>query len=84
DARLREVAALVTDVSMPEMDGIALAVALRKRRPALPVLLVSGYAPGLEEPTLPGGLSARRLTKPFEPDQLAAEVRELIDQANAA
>ncbi|TPG61339.1 response regulator [Roseomonas nepalensis] len=36
--------ALVTDITMPGMDGLALARALRARRPGLPVVLVSGYA----------------------------------------
>ena len=35
---------LVSDVSMPGMDGVALARAARLVRPGLPVLLLSGYA----------------------------------------
>jgi two-component system cell cycle sensor histidine kinase/response regulator CckA len=37
-------AALVSDVAMPGMDGLALARALRQRWPGLPVVLLSGYA----------------------------------------
>jgi DNA-binding NtrC family response regulator len=33
---------LVSDVSMPEMDGIALAKALRERNPNCKVILISG------------------------------------------
>ncbi|MBI0535400.1 response regulator [Roseomonas sp. KE2513] len=36
--------ALVSDISMPGTDGVALARALRARRPDLPVILTSGYA----------------------------------------
>ena len=36
---------LLSDIAMPgAMDGVALAFALRKRFPALPVLLTTGYA----------------------------------------
>ncbi len=34
---------VVTDYNMPEMSGVALATALHQQRPALPVLLTSGY-----------------------------------------
>ena len=34
---------LVTDVVMPGMSGVELAVAARERRPGLPVVFVSGY-----------------------------------------
>jgi PAS domain S-box-containing protein len=58
---------LVTDHLMPGMSGAQLALALRRERPELPVLIVSGYADaeGIE-PALP------RLTKPFRNAELAA------------
>ena len=41
----KRIDAVVSDVVMPgRMDGFALARALRDRHPALPVLLVTGYA----------------------------------------
>ena len=36
--------ALVTDLSMPKMNGVELAHRLRERDPKLPVLVVTGYA----------------------------------------
>lgn len=35
---------LVSDITMPEMDGIALAHAARARLPELPIVLMTGYA----------------------------------------
>jgi two-component system cell cycle sensor histidine kinase/response regulator CckA len=65
---------LVTDVTMPgEMDGLALADALRRAMPDLSVVLVSGYG----ERTVGEGLSGRRyafLEKPFRMKALLAAV----------
>ncbi|MBR0683103.1 response regulator [Roseomonas eburnea] len=67
---------LVTDVTMPgEMDGLALADAMRARIAGLSVVLVSGYA----EATVGDGLAGRGirfLEKPFRMADLAAAVAE--------
>jgi signal transduction histidine kinase len=73
---LRGVSLLVTDVVMPGMDGTALARELRARRPELPVLFVSGYAPPLLEA---GAVEAPLLSKPYAPEQLLVRVRGLLD-----
>jgi two-component system cell cycle sensor histidine kinase/response regulator CckA len=73
---------LLTDVVMPEMSGVALAAALRRRRPDLRVLYMSGYT---EEEIVrrgdvgEGGLPL--LQKPFTGDQLARLVRQSLDAA---
>jgi two-component system cell cycle sensor histidine kinase/response regulator CckA len=65
---------LVTDVTMPgEMDGIALAEALRERLPGLRVVLVSGYAAATVGEGL-AGKGVRFLEKPFRMAELAAAV----------
>ncbi len=69
--------ALVSDVVMPGMDGIALAARLRERLPGLPVLLVSGYA----EVALGRDLAAeglRLLPKPYGLSDLVAELRAIL------
>lgn len=69
---------LVSDVTMPgEMDGVALAEALRARLPGLPVVLASGYA----ERAVGEGLSGRGvryLEKPFRMAELVAAVAEAV------
>lgn len=71
---------LVTDLVMPGITGKALADQMRKARPGLKVLYVSGYSPEAldQEALLANG--AQFLPKPFEPDQLSAHVRAVLDQ----
>ena len=59
---------VITDQAMPVMTGTQLIEILRAKRPALPVILATGYA------ELPHGLSASigRLSKPFTQRALAA------------
>lgn len=62
---------VVSDVSLPGMDGLALIRALRETQPGLPALLVSGYAAA----ALGVDLAAERigfLAKPFSPAELLA------------
>ena len=69
-----EITALVTDVRMPRLDGVALAAALRAMDEPPPLLFVSGFMGGGE---LPGPF----LAKPFPPEALLAAVRRLIATA---
>ena len=62
---------------MPGLDGLGLAAALRARYPALPVLLVSGYA----EAALGRDLAAegiRLLPKPYGLADLVTELRSIL------
>ncbi|MFG0318057.1 MAG: CHASE domain-containing protein [Planctomycetota bacterium JB042] len=70
---------LLTDVVLPEgMNGIELARAFRERYPDLPVLFISGYSDAEE---LRESRLGRLLPKPFRREQLAREVREVLDGA---
>jgi CheY-like chemotaxis protein len=69
-----EITALVTDIRMPRLDGLALAARLRAMEESPPLLFVSGFMGGGE---LPGPF----LAKPFPPEALLAAVRRLIATA---
>ncbi|ONF97314.1 response regulator [Sphingomonas jeddahensis] len=66
---------LVTDHLMPGMSGAELAQNARALHPALPILVVSGYA---EEEGITPDLP--RLTKPFRNADLAASLLALLPQ----
>ncbi len=76
---LADVDVLVTDLVMPGMDGLALAAELRRSLPALPVLLITGYAPGPLE--LPGDGHHELMRKPFAGDELIERVARLLASA---
>ena len=76
--RVRAIDLLVTDVMMPEMTGVELARRASEARPALPILLVTGYA------DLPkGGQKLPRLSKPFSLAQLEVAVKSAVGHAAA-
>jgi CheY-like chemotaxis protein len=67
---------MITDYSMPGMNGAELGRAARELFPDLPILVASGYA---ELP--PGaGIDLPRLGKPYSQSQLAAEIGRLMAQ----
>lgn len=69
---------VVSDVVMPEMDGPTLLRELRKTRPDLKIIFVSGYAEDAFQKNLPEGESFAFLPKPFSLKQLATAVKEAL------
>lgn len=67
---------VVTDMSMPERDGLDLARALLDRKLSVPVLIASGY-PADETELLPANVVGV-VEKPFQYKALAERIREII------
>jgi CheY-like chemotaxis protein len=72
---------LLTDVRMPELGGRELAAALRRERPDLPVVFVSGYA---QSETRGAGERELFVAKPFVAPELQSAVRQVLDAARSA
>jgi PAS domain S-box-containing protein len=70
---------LVTDVAMPEVSGIELAAALRKQRPNVRVLYVSGYTENADLLSTPLGADTHFLAKPFLPGDLTRTVTAILE-----
>lgn len=69
---------LLTDVGLPGMNGRQLADQARETRPELKILFITGYAESVvmaEGFLLPG---MDMITKPFDLDNLARRVREMV------
>ena len=64
---------MMTDWGLPGMNGKELAVKTRTLRPALPILLASGYAENIE---LPAGV--QMIAKPFSIEQLRDKVKGML------
>lgn len=75
---------VITDILMPEKDGLETIVHLRKRSPGLKVIAISGYENALFLADARGLGAARVLPKPFKIAELVAMVRDLLEQPTAA
>ncbi len=76
-AECGEVDLVLTDVVMPGLDGVRMVQQLRKRRPDLPVLFMSGYS-GDHHRGIPDDDRAMMLDKPFTPAQLVERVERAL------
>jgi PAS domain S-box-containing protein len=72
---------LVTDVGLPGLNGRQLAEAVRVRRPALPVLFITGYAGTALDEALPPGMAV--IAKPFALDAFVEKVTAMLVPASA-
>lgn len=70
---------VVTDVIMPQMNGVAMAQELRRRHAAMPVLFITGYTPEHVLDRQPLDARTALLTKPFKRDALLSQVRHMLD-----
>jgi len=65
------IALLLSEVTLPKMNGLKLATAIRAVRPQLPVLLISGDIPHAE-------CGWGYIAKPFTAGELAGRVRQVL------
>jgi CheY-like chemotaxis protein len=76
---LGEIHLLLTDIVMPGMNGRELAEELRRRRPSLRVLYMSGYAAEVIADHGLLGAGTALIEKPFTADMLLRKVRSALD-----
>ncbi|HUI29091.1 MAG TPA: response regulator [Candidatus Acidoferrales bacterium] len=73
-----EIHLLITDVLMPKMSGKELYEWVRRKRPQMKTIFVSGFAAGMLRPhgVLTDGIEF--MQKPFTPEALVRRVREVL------
>jgi two-component system cell cycle sensor histidine kinase/response regulator CckA len=72
---------LITDVVMPNMDGPTLVRAVRRIRPDMAVIFMSGYAEEAFRRNDEKAEDLHFLPKPFGLKQLASKVKEVLSGA---
>lgn len=72
---------IVTDITMPRMTGIELALRVRAECPGVPVLLVSGYSHDGVACPADAGLGVDFLPKPYTMAALGQRVGDLVARA---
>jgi DNA-binding response OmpR family regulator len=79
----QSVAAVITDILMPEQEGLETIRKVRRRYPGLRILAISGGGaggPDIEVLRFAHNLGAdQTLAKPFTPKQLVSAVRALLE-----
>ena len=81
-AHQNEIAAVLTDLVMPEMGGVALCQALREINPDLSVLVMTGYAAEDSASLLREGVSGL-LHKPMVLEEVAQALRQALERDDA-
>jgi len=76
--------AVLLDVRMPGMDGIETLRELRRTLPSLPVVMMTAYADVATAVAAMKEGAAEYATKPFDPDELAAAIRRLVERPREA
>ncbi len=75
---------VLSDIRMPEIGGMKVLRDIKRARPSLPVVLITGFA------TVSSAVQAMKLgaadyiEKPFTPDALAAAVRRALESSRAS
>ena len=72
---------LLTDVVLPEMNGLQLTEALRATRPELGALYMAGYSSDIRDPNAIAVGESELLEKPFSANNLLVRVRDRLDTA---
>jgi len=72
---------LLTDIRMPLMDGIALALAAKQQFPELTIMLMTGYAEQRERAKSLEAIVAEVMTKPFTIAELRSTVMKVIERS---
>ncbi|MEN5084086.1 response regulator [Bosea sp. TWI1241] len=72
---------LLTDIRMPLMDGIALALAAKQAFPELTIMLMTGYAEQRERARSLESIVAEVMTKPFTIAELRETVIRVIERS---
>ena len=75
---------VITDMTMPQMTGDALAQELMKIRPDLPVILCTGFSENItKEKAETMGIKAF-LMKPLLKEEMAHTIRRVLDEAKGS
>lgn len=72
---------LLTDIAMPQMDGVQLSTEFRRLFPQAKIILMSGYTEESKLQRVMAEPNVEFIGKPFKPQTLMHKVREMLDRS---
>lgn len=73
---------LVTDQNMPQIKGTEMASRMRKVRPGLKIIIITGYADNLSEDDISKNGISEVILKPMILDDFSKVIRRVLDKSN--
>ncbi len=71
---------ILTDMTMPEMNGVELAKKILGLRPDMPIVIASGFSPLINEDSARSKGIREYISKPFKKLELAEKIRKALDE----
>jgi PAS domain S-box-containing protein len=78
-----DVAAVLLDMTMPELSGDEVLATLRDTHPEMPVVLMSGFSERYAAARIRGDACCRFLQKPFETEELAVALHSVLEPSRS-
>ena len=72
---------ILSDINMPGMDGLALLREIKRRRPGLPVMMLTAYDDDQRRRRAAEGGASAFVAKPIDFADLKARLRNLVDRS---
>jgi CheY-like chemotaxis protein len=75
---------IISDYSMPQMDGIQLAEEIKLINPGIPIILLSGYSSDVPQKQIKSTVINGFITKPISKNELSIVIRKVLDESPPA
>ncbi|HWR81995.1 MAG TPA: response regulator, partial [Candidatus Deferrimicrobium sp.] len=73
-----QVRLVISDIVMPDMSGLELLATIKARRPALPVLIITGHASEFRKENVLAAGADGYITKPFKNVEIAQRLASFL------
>jgi two-component system OmpR family response regulator len=73
--------AVIADIKMPNLDGVALTCEILKRCPGLPILIMTAFDEEYSAGEAIAAGAREFIKKPFSPEEFSAQLQKMIDDS---
>jgi CheY-like chemotaxis protein len=80
-AQPRQFDLIISDFSMPQMNGIQLAEEIKRIDPGIPIILLTGFGSDISKKQIKSNVINGIVTKPISKNELAIVIRKVLDES---